>query len=1051
MDNNICFYFFPFDGKNLKVYSKTHKKFFYSDDISNIVWIDENNTIPGQLLTLQEIINNFPKQDGLKKHRSIIAQTKTTHYPIKDIDGYGVWNGVIRLDIDLDAEHSDKIKSLNFTEETYNKIYDGIILCCRNCFPTNFLYIEHSSSGTGVHILFYYDVEATEENFFACAEYTKQHFIDSIDTYIPKMSELLNDKSVFDEIYHKLFQKTYITGKDYIISENCSGYIADYVIEKFKEDAEKRLQQKINIKNSYSANSVDLISSSNNKFSKVIHHTERFKIATALKAATKSKSEWEKEHYNVCLRYLPYKNYTFTDFLTAFDYENLDETAIPATYLEKYGFTVKSKDLYNFTEFTPDETIDLKTGFISDYYDDIIANVNKHNNVYIKGGCGIGKSYFFKNLIKSEDKVIIICHLNSIKNSVYEVEICGEDNPYNVVIPSNSKLKEYIATNSLPSKMILGWDQFAILAEKNINIDDYYKCFDEIHNFVTTVKYRHNTIWKIIKNRDIQKRCILVSATPCGEYDGFCTDCYKMEFLKEVNYTVNYRKVSFDNDEQEKMSVSKAICWFSKKLIERNLFDKVVIFDNRQHDKFAEFWKELACNYNKGNKNSTNIKKLSETNNLEENIFITTVYGTEGIEIKNHIDKLAVLIPLRAETTDVVVEQLINRFRNKCAVNVFFFDSSSKESNLVNTEYDETINKILSEIKNDNPEYLHWVEKENYYLSTWCYWPNTEIKEYIETYPKMVMIYHNYLLSHCINSDNVMTKYNIPKVDYLTYGTEETTDKSDSVSKIIAKYPHIAFERNDDDNCRHILSQFKVNASGASGDNSDLFDLDFNISSDSVKYEEVRALRNTLDKLHSIYDSFGGDRNTNILWNDNTSESICKLANTTEGHFLVKLINAFTSRGLFRISVLTRFINVRKKLNSECITEKQSEDSKKDLAWYEKQVKRLGVTDDLSLDIYNALYHQLKDAEFNDKGERKESGKYKGKAVGKSVGKAVGKAVGKSVGKAVNKKYVSIDNPFISFSSHEDCYEYLKKECKIFCTLGSYIKKSIWKLYFTKE
>ena len=116
--------------------------------------------------------------------------------------------------------------------------------------------------------------------------------------------------------------------------------------------------------------------------------------------------------------------------------------------------------------------------------------------------------------------------------------------------------------------------------------------------------------------------------------------------------------------------------------------------------------------------------------------------------------------------------------------------------------------------------------------------------------------------------------------------------------------------------------------------------------------------------------------------------------------------------------------------NGGNITEKQSEDSKKDLAWHEKQVKRLGVTDDLSLDIYNALYHQLKDAEFNDKGERKESGKYKGKAV--------------------NKQYVSIDNPFISFSSHEECYEYLKKECKIVCTLGSYIKKSIWKLYFTK-
>lgn len=61
---NIKFYFFPYDGRTLRIFSQKTKNYFTTDDISNIVWEDEYNTIRGYSLSIEDIISNFPKQDG---------------------------------------------------------------------------------------------------------------------------------------------------------------------------------------------------------------------------------------------------------------------------------------------------------------------------------------------------------------------------------------------------------------------------------------------------------------------------------------------------------------------------------------------------------------------------------------------------------------------------------------------------------------------------------------------------------------------------------------------------------------------------------------------------------------------------------------------------------------------------------------------------------------------------------------------------------------------------------------------------------------------------
>ena len=985
------------------------------------------------------------------------------------------WNGCIFVDLD------SKNAPGNHDENFWNHFEANLYTYLSERHTNNFYWMQRSASCKSFHICFYYNIEDTDKNantFIKLSKYSNNIIKNACDWM--GLADWKNTKGVFDEHQEVSVQLLYLSSNP-IYFNNINYYngelmnIGNIDLGKIEDVKVKDDYDILNKEIIISSNNYKIIS--NNNYNEIDwEHTNRLRLVSVLAKYFNGDKNKVWECYKEVIPTMTRQNHgTFNRLQSLFNAQfngivksnfNLSTSMVKfASQKFSLDIGVKDEQTFNISDynvFTPDETINLnKDEFISDHYENIITNVDLHKNVYIKGGCGIGKSYFFKKLIRTEEKVIIVCHLNSIKNSVYAVEICGEDNPYNVVIPSSTDLRKMIAMNNLPSKIILGWDQFAILAEKNINIDEYYKCFDEVHNFVTTLNYRYNTTWNIIKNRDIQKRCILVSATPCGETNAFCSDCYRIEFKKEVNYTVNYHKVSWDdkisikNDSNvnpvvqiynniEKLSVFNAINKTAKKMLEKSLFDKVVIFDNHEHAKYAETWKNMACHYCKRNRNSSNIKKLSETNILEENIFITTVYGTEGIEIKNHVNNLAILIPLNAEITDTLVEQLMNRFRDKDHVDVFFFENGKNKGVNVDPEYDAIINNILENVKNDNPEYLHWIEQENYYISHWLHWPNTDIKEYIETFPKMVMIFHNYLLSHGLSESKLIEKYDINNVNYLTYGQDDDEDnKNDIVYKLIGKYPQLVFERNDEDNCCELLTQFSKNLIKTTNKtNSDIFNVEINDTNNKINYRDIRTLRDTIGYLHNLYDSFGGDYKMRMLWNDNSSENISLLSNTAEGKFLVKLINAFTVRKKFKFSSFKRFIRTRKIVNSECLTEKQLEGAKIDIEWYKEQIERLGVNDNLNLNIFNSLYYELINTEFDTLGTRKEKGKYKGKAIGK--------AIGKSIGKAITKKYVSLENPFIEFTSHEECYEYLKKECKISCTLGSYIKKGIWKQYFSK-
>ena len=135
---------------------------------------------------------------------------------------------------------------------------------------------------------------------------------------------------------------------------------------------------------------------------------------------------WNSKNYSA---YAPI--YAWHNRLT-YDQEHIDKYNENPWGLGVGKYIYKEKDLL---EYKPDEIINLnRDEYIGFYTNEIKSKMkffNSNNskdllsdfyyeNIYIKADCGSGKSVFFKNIIKSVDKCIIVVHLNSIKEGVYK-------------------------------------------------------------------------------------------------------------------------------------------------------------------------------------------------------------------------------------------------------------------------------------------------------------------------------------------------------------------------------------------------------------------------------------------------------------------------------------------------------------------------------------------------------------------------------------------------------------------------------------------------------
>ena len=666
--NNVKFYFFPYNGQTLNVFSQKTQSYFTTDDISHIVWTDPYNTIPGDSLTINDIIQKFPNQDGLKKHRPIIMLFDIDHYPVMEQVGYDKWNGCIRLDIDLDEGHTGLI----LTDDDIDKIFLTVKTALNYRFPHNWLYIEHSSSRKGIHIIIYYDVDTKDEaTFKACAEYTKAEFFDEISKWSPRLHNLLKIRGVFDSIYHKLYQKTYITTIDYEINNNCTGYIFYNRIENFVKAEAKKIEKKKEQEANYKPGQYEINYSSSEPFNDIIHHNERFKIATALKAATSNKEQWTKEHEKICYRYRLYDRYTYSDFINAFNYERLNAAKIGPDYLERYGIKVDKK--------TWSATLG-KNEFLGDVLPDILAEVEPGCNLLI-APTGSGKTVswinYHKQIFKkvnsfeyeslfsfdNEKPILIIEPLNSIIETKYDPSEChiitgNKQFPsiitqYGLYITNYNKLiekrgDEYIPRGDL--KNLIKQFRFIVIDESHIVIKDTFRN-DVLQAFTNAI----NSITEI--------PIIMQTATPMDEEKLFTI---KKKFVvkkpndKIIKYIFRYiPEKKFELSEIESLmryyvntGRKVYIYWNNGSLQKMKIIyalfpGKAAIFHKR-----AEYQEEH---------DDMKYIKVNHALNDEYDVMISSVYFGVGNDLNDKGKAAVIIIGNNTWQEDI---QAIGRFRN---------------------------------------------------------------------------------------------------------------------------------------------------------------------------------------------------------------------------------------------------------------------------------------------------------------------------------------------------------------------------------------------------
>lgn len=477
-----------------------------------------------------------------------------------------------------------------------------------------------------------------------------------------------------------------------------------------------------------------------NNLKKQFSTIARLCIARTIKAYVGgNRTLWKQMHDMIVERhYIPYTGnrvYDIDMMKNQFDFDrDLDISKANFKILEQFGIYVKQKNVHfyglegtSINGFQASEVIKLPTGttdncYLSYYHDRILNRLKYNNVVYIKAGCGVGKSSFYRKVFQTQKKVMIISHLNSIRDGVYNSKnFTGDETLENFIFDDKSNdvtsqinyifeykdIKKKLnnrTDDGLPNKMIINWDTYQLIKEnygiKKVN--EYIKCIDESHNIVTTANYR-NRASKIRRQKEGVISCIvdknttnliLCSGTPQYEWMLF-DNVYSFEFLKEdtIKYEVVFDKCKdfldnnykVDKGENKDMPKGEKYSSFIAQYLINNsqyqLFDKTILFTNVYNKSLPHYMDQhkpqnLSVTYfNKQNcdKKEMSCSEIINNNILNSDIMISTIFGSQGIEIKNDIDNLlAIFIPDEITKTDFI--QTIHRFRNVKKIKILFLD-----------------------------------------------------------------------------------------------------------------------------------------------------------------------------------------------------------------------------------------------------------------------------------------------------------------------------------------------------------------------------------------
>ena len=681
--NKPHFYYRPY--QTTKFWSPSLKEYRSYSNTKCEDWIHPNVPSPGECLTIEEILNKMPKGQP-KEKCPLIMRFEVTKMPVKDIVGLDKWNGTIFVDID--AQHSESLMKIKDPTKRM-QFFEQLKFVLEKKHPDNFMYIEHSSSGVGIHMLFYYDCPKTKEYFDKAAEYTKNLLLNLPE--LPGFSDAIKEvdketkQETLDQVYMRPYQKCYLTGKDGYINADYTGKIDKVELDKYKA---KRITPIVDKTTTYTIKKVNI------KGMKRTGHMERFKLYTAVKRVTPNQTECENLWCELCKHFKPYSKpgeyHTYETFIKEFNYGSIDETKADISILKDYGIYVDDKKIYHH---------------LSDnqYLGDILDKLLKESPIGVslwQAPTGSGKTTAWTDLNKKM--------LNEIKANK-ETLVGDKNKPTLIIEPLNSiintkyddDVKIVIGSDKFPEKLggygtwVTNYNKLldtrdGITYTLKDNVDELLEQFgliviDESHTIIKD-KYRYNVLIPFVEliNKIAEtNKVILQTATPMHEEYLFSLK-RTIVITKKPKCEINMRFLRFDNSGGRHYGMPD-LFGLVRECVEEH--QKVYIYwNNADLNRLKQFRAiyddpEKVAIYHKANKGDLSMERIDkyhvlssknyngdeEIEEYDYDVLLSSVYFGVGNDLNDVEDACVIIIGNNSWQEDI---QAIGRFRNSKHIDV---------------------------------------------------------------------------------------------------------------------------------------------------------------------------------------------------------------------------------------------------------------------------------------------------------------------------------------------------------------------------------------------
>lgn len=656
-------------------WSKTRNEMMYMKDNSFIVWETEDLPVKMELITMKEILEYTDNHRNLDKTaRPLIMRFYSERFPLKELVGMDKWNGVIAVDLDL--QHDAEINNYDSNKRTH--LYIGLINALRSICPDNFAYIEHSSSGIGIHIWFYFNCEKLKENFDKYAYFVYDVFKNKIDEYIEDFSHIFDSKGVFDPVYARPYQKVFLTGID-AMAYDCSGDCSNIDIEvpvynsvsepEINERAEFKVES-IKIRKEYEA-----------------HYQDRFYIITALKKYIGDKEEARKIWYQLCDHFTLYDNHTTREFKNQLDnmWDKVKAETGKIQVLKKYGININTNNLHIYLN---------DNEYLGDVSSTILSSLSNGINLVIAAP-GVGKTELWKSLAEEwsnpmnlwqHKPILVIEPMNSIVSNKYDNETflkaigskkIKSDNGISAVVTNynhciNKKENEFLPLEN-PDKFFEPFE-LVVVDESHILMKDKFRS-DVLIPFMETLNRCKNT------------KIVIQTGTPMFEQSTLqIKKTIEVHKQSKQNVKVIWREV-----QEDKFNIAQLIC-ITKYYVTNGR--KTYIYWNNAPLNQLKFLQNMCEDhvmiYHKRASGDDDMNTIENEHKLGKyNIFSSSVYFGVGNDLNDEIEKAAVIIVGNNPWQEDV--QALGRWRNAKDIEMCIIIRPEEKE-----EYEKTIDNPAS-------------------------------------------------------------------------------------------------------------------------------------------------------------------------------------------------------------------------------------------------------------------------------------------------------------------------------------------------------------------